>query len=1818
MMSESGTYDFVCINHEGLETKRIQIHCIYPDDSIQSVKTKLLREFAKYELPSFSYEEIYLFSERATDKHTIPLGKKFTTTHESQFSANPYLVQVDVSGNLFAGNLRNPLLALENMLVLAHEPFTQEIYVCFAKDILDFAEKKKYDPYIFLKLYFPLLILQHNIQNVDDLNQYQQLLMETTNERMANEHTIRVEKTVDLFYNVYRNRTNELPYTQNGITSFTIALLPTETLSLPLEIIFKNLHATVEIPFIKYNPGFKRENIYRLYTENLTKYGEKVPHLEKNVILRLAKQMGRKKTISFYLEGKTISYQGVYDMDMWMEIDIQGNIRIQGHSKKPVTMETLNDQILSKSKRLIQKLNHILLKSGHSLSNFTHLKDTTRVRVISLMNTWSMKIKNDVSLKKLGRCLYPIFEFYGKDKESLALESGIQIRYKRVENYQSMETEDIFIHELYTKTEDIHYVLESFLESFPDKSEEYAKEKIATFFNSLQHHKIKNSPGFPVSMNIQTFNDSVFTLQCEITDHIGYLNTLHVYVDSLLRMTQDPASTSVSMDDIKSLCLKPAKITREEKNAEKESNQMNDAVAGIQTVDYIPVQPLKISSSVDFFSVLEPSVFDLEEESGRQEEEQEDEEKEGEEFDFEIEYEDEEEQQEGGGGGGGGGGKTEDELFLHENDIETLPNLKQYEEFGYEFVGGGEGSQEPEEEMEEYKKQLHGMNLYEGNDNIFLKRLKDRDPILFLDEDITTSKGKFNAYAKKCQANAGRQPVILTQEEKEEIDRKHPGAYRKALEYGSNKDKKHWFICPRYWCLLTNAPMTDDEFKSGVCGKVIENDTVTKGHYVIENKNEKLHMVDGKYVEANPGFLKSGLHPNDLCLPCCFKKTWDSAQLKKRRQECLKSETTTTESNDDLENAKNTEQPFQKNRPVSGYIVGFDKYPVEKDRWGFLPLSVQHLFQIDQSKMLDNSGVLKKGTTTLLRAGTEESITQSFVGCLADVYSSIKGVVVTISEMRKRIVDAIDIDMFIRLHNGSLPVAFKVDHYEMNKINYEKYRYSEFVKKLSFEEAITEDFLSDTIAAYENFQKFMLDPSSVLNHEYLWDAVSIPNPKLFVKGLNLAILYIPEHDITDDVEILCPTAAYSNELYNEKKQTLILILRESIFEPVYLYENRGGNQTPTITKTFKETDGPKTLQFVLQVIRNTSRNYCAPLPSMPKIYKFRRNRPAAQILALLERTRVVAQVLNYQGKVIGIMTQDVYVPTAPSALLNDDDHHHRPIPILYMDDIELWKPYKETRDALQELAAKSKGEILCQPTHKIVEENMIVGILTETNQFVMVNPPIDAAEMDDLVEIRETNYLLADKELASNRTDTEREMASQKIRLETHFYKVFRSTMRLALHQPEHSKQKTALEKILAANDDPSSSSTSTTTQKKEIIRRVNRIVHKLLDKYVDFQIYDDSVLISLDEITTCMNGEGGETESISKQPYCILQNSIHKLVLPKYHLLSKKENANVYYTRLMDEIIRNKRIRKYLLDASIFDIGIPNEYQIHETEMILLQTLMTADYFSAIGPAVAKKTRGKISYEMAMPYKSVPYVNKISLDEQIRMYNQGETRALENTLEVECIKEIGEIKGNQLNLWKKIFPAKTKELFLHNLPTCTFLPILIIYREVYGNDDMTVNELKHKLCVIYRNLSHYIPAILKCWRMQGKRELSDKVRDGKITMEDAVLHNDFYLCNIDYWILCRELKLPVVLFTSMNKIKHLMDGVSWICLYKNTEIGKYWFIRAPTEPDGSSNTAFGYSMLTTSYSLMEIPKFEKMFSEAVLQKSNHVVDLLDHLEKNI
>ena len=193
---------------------------------------------------------------------------------------------------------------------------------------------------------------------------------------------------------------------------------------------------------------------------------------------------------------------------------------------------------------------------------------------------------------------------------------------------------------------------------------------------------------------------------------------------------------------------------------------------------------------------------------------------------------------------------------------------------------------------------------------------------------LTKSQGQYKNYSRVCPSNTNLQPVILTDEEKQKLDLENRQAYKYAIRYGTKPDKKYLYVCPRYWCLKTNEALSEEQVKQGVCKDNIH-----------EFTDDRYHMdKDQNYKWHNPGFKGKDAHPNS-CLPCCYGKDWNSAQLKTRRKECgITKEDISVPEGEEIDEDE-FEQTSQNETyeaaialPNLMYVVGPDKFPLAKNR----------------------------------------------------------------------------------------------------------------------------------------------------------------------------------------------------------------------------------------------------------------------------------------------------------------------------------------------------------------------------------------------------------------------------------------------------------------------------------------------------------------------------------------------------------------------------------------------------------------------------------------------------------------------------------------------------------------------------------------------------------------------------------------------------------------------------------------------------------------------------------------------------------------------
>ena len=348
---------------------------------------------------------------------------------------------------------------------------------------------------------------------------------------------------------------------------------------------------------------------------------------------------------------------------------------------------------------------------------------------------------------------------------------------------------------------------------------------------------------------------------------------------------------------------------------------------------------------------------------------------------------------------------------------------------------------------------------------------------------------------------------------------------------------------------------------------------------------------------------------------------------------------------------------------VDDYIKGPDKFPLQIGRFGYLPFILQTFIGTDNKKCqisITNKN-LKKKHPCFLRKGIEGDKNKSFIGCISDIASNkeVKSIKNFITDVLMKMLTP---DVFINLQNGSLISQFQdADLKNMNTKNIED---SEIYKKLKDKNTIQLERIS---SSYKNFVDYLQSPTSYVDYTYLWDLICQPNALLFKNGINMIILNLPQDDVTSNINIVCPTNAYSLNKYDEKKDTIILLQKYEYFEPIYIVQDESKNNIMSLTTIKFYT--PELLSRVPHLktfsdtIKEIYSSRCKPMPSLPNKYKykeikFKRNNTLEKTKQILEKYNIdiLDLVVNYDSKVVGLNISmggnSGFIPCFPSGIIS--------------------------------------------------------------------------------------------------------------------------------------------------------------------------------------------------------------------------------------------------------------------------------------------------------------------------------------------------------------------------------------------------------------------------------------------------------------------------------------------------------------------------------------------------------------------------------------
>ena len=108
------------------------------------------------------------------------------------------------------------------------------------------------------------------------------------------------------------------------------------------------------------------------------------------------------------------------------------------------------------------------------------------------------------------------------------------------------------------------------------------------------------------------------------------------------------------------------------------------------------------------------------------------------------------------------------------------------------------------------------------------------------------------------------------------------------------------------------------------------------------------------------------------------------------------------------------------------------------------------------------------------------------------------------------------------------------------------------------------------IKSLENFKNYLRRDDITIDHTYLWDLITNPNDKLFVNGCNMIILESTNDDITNNINVLCPTSYYSNHIFETTLSTFFLYKNDDYYEPLYLYKDLDTEVKTSKSFTFRD------------------------------------------------------------------------------------------------------------------------------------------------------------------------------------------------------------------------------------------------------------------------------------------------------------------------------------------------------------------------------------------------------------------------------------------------------------------------------------------------------------------------------------------------------------------------------------------------------------------------------------------------------------------------
>jgi len=478
-----------------------------------------------------------------------------------------------------------------------------------------------------------------------------------------------------------------------------------------------------------------------------------------------------------------------------------------------------------------------------------------------------------------------------------------------------------------------------------------------------------------------------------------------------------------------------------------------------------------------------------------------------------------------------------------------------------------------------------------------------------------------------CGKVDARQPVVITPQERERIDRLMPGSYSGAVRVGSTPElaAQNLYICPHVWCPKSRLSMSRAQFKAAG----------NKCPLHADGGEEPL-LLDAKYWKGGdkfPGFLDPARHPAGLCMPCCFRREGHKLAT------CGAAPGPTPPTNPDSAGPPGSDDSGDASGAGGRYIRG-DVFPLGKDVLGILPPDAHRaLGNRKCGNRDDGSGQIVANTNCFVRRGVDVQAEQPFLSALAFLMRAPD-----LSSLIARIRASLTLELFVAMAGGAVCRAFLPPH---GPPLHDAQALARFGRKVSTP-ASARDFM--VFAAMERYSRSLADAKVVKTHYGLVDLFNLSRD-LNPGGLNLAVL---ERGRPGE---LFGHAAHAP--YRKDRPFAFFFKSGAFYEPVLKIFADGGRTRSVYLHSY---DGSSAMRSVVDALQRASHAQLdwATRTSLGLLLR------ALEILGAPARM----QVLDYRFRAVALITtDDLTVPlSAPAPLITEFAGASR-LPPCYVSDL---------------------------------------------------------------------------------------------------------------------------------------------------------------------------------------------------------------------------------------------------------------------------------------------------------------------------------------------------------------------------------------------------------------------------------------------------------------------------------------------------------------------------------------------------------------------